>query len=204
MINFQNVRLLGLIENNEATDEEKLLFRILNPLGKLYNAKVAIPAISESLECIGGQGIMEDTGIPYLYRDAQIFAIWEGTTSVLSMDVLRSIIKTNGETIFAFRFAATSKFNLLKRFLILFFLNRSNIKRRLGPVLKHDRLKDTASKVLALMDEMLKIGQSQPALLESGARDFSFSLSNIFVASMFLQNAIAPNTYSNAELLALR
>lgn len=94
---------MGLIETNQATDEERLLFRILNPLSKLYNSKVAIPAISECIECIGGQGIMEDTGIPYLYRDPQIFSIWEGTTSVLSLDVLRSIIKSNGETIFALR-----------------------------------------------------------------------------------------------------
>ena len=65
---------------------------------------MAIGAISECLEAIGGQAIMEDTGIPYLYRDAQIFAIWEGTTSVLAMDVLRSIVKTNGETVFAFRY----------------------------------------------------------------------------------------------------
>lgn len=99
----QNVRLLGLIENDVASEEEKLLFRIINPLAKLYNAKVAIGAISESLEAIGGQGIMEDTNIPYLYRDAQILAIWEGTTAVLSMDVLRSIVKTNGETLLAFR-----------------------------------------------------------------------------------------------------
>lgn len=99
----QNVKLLGLIENGEASDEDRLLFRILNPLAKLYNAKVAIPGISECLESIGGNGIMEDSGIPYLYRDAQIFAIWEGTTSVLALDVLRSIIKTNGDTIHAFK-----------------------------------------------------------------------------------------------------
>lgn len=64
---------------------------------------MAIAAISECLECLGGQGVMEDTGLPYLLRDVQIFAIWEGTTAVLSADVLRSIIKSNGETLFAFR-----------------------------------------------------------------------------------------------------
>lgn len=85
-----------------------------------------------------------------------------------------------------------------------YFLNRSNVKRRLEFVLKNDRLKDSANRVIIQMDEMLKIGQGQPTLLESGARDFAISLANLFVASLFLQNAILPNTYSNAELLALR
>ena len=102
-MNLKIVRLLGLIENDAASDDEKAIFRLLNPLAKLYNAKVAIPAISDSIECIGGQAIMEDTHIPYLYRDAQIFSIWEGTTSVLSMDVLRSIIKSNNDAIIAYR-----------------------------------------------------------------------------------------------------
>lgn len=85
-----------------------------------------------------------------------------------------------------------------------YFLNRSNVKRRLEFVLKNDRLKDSANRVIIQMDEMLKIGQGQPTLLESGARDFAISLANLFVASLFLQNAVLPNTYSNAELLALR
>lgn len=64
---------------------------------------MAVPAVSEGLECIGGQGAMEDTGIPHLYRDVQIFAIWEGTTSVLAMDVLRAIMKTSGDNLYSFR-----------------------------------------------------------------------------------------------------
>lgn len=81
---------------------------------------------------------------------------------------------------------------------------RADIKQKLELVLKHDRLKETATKVLSMLDEMIKIGQTQSNLLEYGARDFAFSLSNIFLASVFLQNATLPNTYSNAELLALR
>lgn len=188
---FENVRLLGLIENDAASEEERLLFRLLNPLGKLYNAKVAIGAISECLEAIGGQAIMEDTGIPYLYRDAQIFAIWEGTTSVLAMDVLRSIVKTNGETVFAFR---------------------SHIKKRLAEALQHSRLGDAAKKVLAATEEMLAVGQGQPTVVEAGARDFALSLSNLFIGAVLLQNAAIGTTattsnepvYRHAELLALR
>ena len=43
--------------------------------------------------CIRDSGYIEDTGIPLLYRDNQVFAIWEGTTNVLSLDLLRALKK---------------------------------------------------------------------------------------------------------------
>ncbi len=47
--------------------------------------------VSEALECFGGAGYIEDTGLPQLLRDAQVYAIWEGTTNVLSLDMLRAL-----------------------------------------------------------------------------------------------------------------
>ncbi len=85
-----------------------------------------ISVISEGLECFGGQGYMEDTGLPVLLRDAQVpyssivmcvcatrtsperlqvTPIWEGTTNILSLDVLRvfagseQVLPTFGGTI---------------------------------------------------------------------------------------------------------
>ncbi|TME52950.1 MAG: acyl-CoA dehydrogenase, partial [Chloroflexi bacterium] len=63
-------------------------------LAKLYTAKQAVAVASEALECFGGQGYMEDTGLPRLLRDAQVLPIWEGTTSVLALDALRVLRKT--------------------------------------------------------------------------------------------------------------
>src|SRR5699024_10762889 len=48
---------------------------------------------SEALECFGGAGYVEDTGLPRLLRDAQVLPIWEGTTNVLALDVLRVIAR---------------------------------------------------------------------------------------------------------------
>jgi acyl-CoA dehydrogenase len=45
------------------------------------------------IEAFGGQGYMEDTGLPRLLRDAQVLPIWEGTTNVLSLDALRVLAK---------------------------------------------------------------------------------------------------------------
>jgi hypothetical protein len=58
--------------------------------------------MSEGLELFGGQGYIEDTGIPKHFRDAQVLPIWEGTTNILSLDVLRAIGKSKGETLLAF------------------------------------------------------------------------------------------------------
>src|SRR5262249_57968766 len=43
------------------------------------------------VESCGGAGYIEDTGLPVLLRDAQVLPIWEGTTNVLSVDLLRSL-----------------------------------------------------------------------------------------------------------------
>ena len=50
---------------------------------------------SEALESFGGAGYVEDTGLPALLRDAQVLSIWEGTTNVLSLDLLRAAGKDN-------------------------------------------------------------------------------------------------------------
>lgn len=51
---------------------------------------------TEGLESFGGVGYLEDSGLPKILRDGQVLSIWEGTTNVLALDVLRAIAKTNG------------------------------------------------------------------------------------------------------------
>jgi len=65
-------RLLGKQECNEASDVELQLLRLLTPITKLYTAKQSMQVSSEGLESFGGQGYIEDTGIPGLMRDAQV------------------------------------------------------------------------------------------------------------------------------------
>ena len=48
------------------------------------------------LEAFGGAGYVEDTGLPRLLRDAQVLPIWEGTTNVLSLDLLRALTGESG------------------------------------------------------------------------------------------------------------
>lgn len=88
---FRLAELLGAQETNQADASEVALYRILTPLVKLTTAKQAVSATSEVLEAFGGAGYIEDTGLPALHRDAQVLPIWEGTTNVLALDLLRAL-----------------------------------------------------------------------------------------------------------------
>jgi len=81
---------LGRVEHGKAEAGPELL-RILTPMVKLGTARDAVACASEALECFGGAGYIEDTGLPQLLRDAQVLSIWEGTTNVLSLDLLRAL-----------------------------------------------------------------------------------------------------------------
>ncbi|MFN2624702.1 MAG: acyl-CoA dehydrogenase family protein [Mycobacteriales bacterium] len=81
-----------LLGRSEKGDESAgRLLRIAAPLAKARTARLAVAAASEYVESFGGPGYVEDTGIPRLLRDAQVLPIWEGTTNVLSLDVLRAL-----------------------------------------------------------------------------------------------------------------
>jgi acyl-CoA dehydrogenase len=90
-LTFEVAHLLGRVEQHVATPHDALLLRLLTPLAKLWTGKLAVKLCSEALECFGGAGYVEDTGLPQLLRDAQVYSIWEGTTNVLSLDSLRAL-----------------------------------------------------------------------------------------------------------------
>jgi len=88
---FFVVELLGRDESGALDAAGKDLLRLLTPVAKLMTGKQSVSVLSEVLESFGGAGYIEDTGLPSLLRDAQVFSIWEGTTNVLSLDVLRAL-----------------------------------------------------------------------------------------------------------------
>lgn len=83
--------LLGRVEAGDQPAAAQL--RLVAPLAKLLTGKLAVESASEYLECFGGAGYVEDTGIPRLLRDAQVLPIWEGTTNVLALDVIRALVR---------------------------------------------------------------------------------------------------------------
>ncbi len=93
LLTFRAVELLGREENKTMTEEEAQLLRLLTPTVKATTGKQAVAGASEILESFGGAGYVEDTGLPRILRDAQVLPIWEGTTNVLSLDLLRAVGK---------------------------------------------------------------------------------------------------------------
>ena len=49
--------------------------------------------IAEALECLGGNGYVEESILPRLYREAPVNSIWEGTGNVVCLDVLRALTR---------------------------------------------------------------------------------------------------------------
>jgi len=86
----RGMQLLGRLEHGAASELEQRALRALIPTIKLLTAKDAVAHASEVVEAFGGAGYIEDTGIPRLLRNAQVLPIWEGTTNVLSLDLLRA------------------------------------------------------------------------------------------------------------------
>ncbi|MFE4707435.1 acyl-CoA dehydrogenase family protein [Peribacillus simplex] len=79
--------------------DEKLL-RILTPLLKGYICKRARNSTSEGMEARGGNGYIEDWVEPKLVRDAHLGAIWEGTTNIVALDVIRALVKDQAGEVF--------------------------------------------------------------------------------------------------------
>jgi alkylation response protein AidB-like acyl-CoA dehydrogenase len=96
LLTFRVVELLGREENGALSEGEAPLLRLLTPIAKLTTAKQAIFVASEALEAFGGAGYIENTGFPRLLRDAQVLPLWEGTTNVLALDLLRALAKVGG------------------------------------------------------------------------------------------------------------
>ncbi len=74
----------------EVDPMEELFGRVATPLAKYWNCRRAIRVVAEALECHGGNGFIEEGPMARLYREAPLNNIWEGTSNMMCLDVLRS------------------------------------------------------------------------------------------------------------------
>lgn len=80
--------------DHRADEHEDLLTRIATPVGKYWICKRTPQHAYESMECIGGSGVMEDSPFPRLFRESPVNAIWEGSGNIQCLDVLRAMQKS--------------------------------------------------------------------------------------------------------------
>jgi putative acyl-CoA dehydrogenase len=84
------IRLAAAVD---AADDphEAALRRIALPLAKFWVCKRAPGFVAEALECLGGNGYVEESGLPLRYREAPLNSVWEGSGNVNALDVLRAL-----------------------------------------------------------------------------------------------------------------
>jgi putative acyl-CoA dehydrogenase len=86
------MRMAGATDNAVRGDEtESLLRRIGLAASKYWVCKRATPHAAEAMECLGGNGYVEESGMPRLYREAPLMGIWEGSGNVSALDTLRAM-----------------------------------------------------------------------------------------------------------------
>jgi putative acyl-CoA dehydrogenase len=78
----------------EDQSDAQLFKRLATAVGKFWTCKRAPNHAFESLECLGGAGYVEESGMPRLYREAPLASIWEGSGNVMSLDVLRALTRS--------------------------------------------------------------------------------------------------------------
>lgn len=167
MLAFEVVGLLGRKEASEITDTQRALLRLLTPIVKLMTAKQAVAVLSEVIECFGGAGYVEDTGLPVLLRDAQVLPIWEGTTNVLALDaLLRSDAQVGMRALYK---RATG---------IAASIVDSNLQA----------VTATAMAVLTQAQQWLTQTQEMPAL-QTGARRWALSLGRAYALLLLVEQA---------------
>ncbi|HEY3734731.1 MAG TPA: acyl-CoA dehydrogenase family protein [Streptosporangiaceae bacterium] len=88
------MRLAGAADRALRGDAEEQAFRRIGvAIGKYWVTKRAPGFAAEALECLGGNGYVEESGMPRLYREAPLNSIWEGSGNVNALDVLRALAK---------------------------------------------------------------------------------------------------------------
>lgn len=183
---LHTAHLLGREETGIASSDELGELRLLVPLLKLYTGKQATACTSELLETFGGAGYIEDTGLPLLLRDAQVFSLWEGTTNILSLDSLRAIEKENA--LEPFLAACARRISEAKKF------TAEGASKKASE--KIEAALESASRFL--------MQEKDPVAIQANARDFAFTLYRVYTACLLLQRATRPKAGSSDKTLFLR
>jgi putative acyl-CoA dehydrogenase len=87
------VRLARSFDMRESNERERAFCRIATAISKYWLCKRSPVHVGEALECLGGNGYVEESIMPRLYREAPLYSIWEGSGNVMCLDVLRALAK---------------------------------------------------------------------------------------------------------------
>ncbi len=165
-LSFELAFLLGKEESDIASQEDKAILRLLVPIAKLFTAKESVKHVSEGLESIGGAGYIEDTDFPRHLRDAQVFSIWEGTTNILSLDVLRVLAKEGTWALIA-----------------------QSLESRVDKIDQQEIQQKARRDIKNLNQIILQMAEEGSDFSQAGARSLSFSIGKV-CAYVFMAEAL--------------
>ncbi len=86
-----SMRLAEAFDMAESQPAEAAYVRLMTPTVKYFVCKTAPAFLYEAMECLGGNGYVEESMLPRLYREAPVNAIWEGSGNVMALDVVRAL-----------------------------------------------------------------------------------------------------------------
>ncbi len=89
-----DVRLSGAFERAPVDEGEAAVARLGAAVAKYWLTKRSTPVVREALECVGGNGYVEESILPRLYREVPLNSIWEGSGNVIALDVLRALARS--------------------------------------------------------------------------------------------------------------
>ncbi len=87
------LRLARAFDASPEDEAERAFARIATAVAKYQVCKRAPALVAEAMECLGGNGYVEESPLPRLYREAPVNAIWEGSGNVVCLDVLRASVR---------------------------------------------------------------------------------------------------------------
>jgi putative acyl-CoA dehydrogenase len=87
------MRLAGAFDRAAGDEREAAFRRLATAAAKYWVCKRAPAVAAEALECLGGNGYVEESGMPRLYREAPLNSLWEGAGNVNCLDVLRAMAR---------------------------------------------------------------------------------------------------------------
>ncbi|PSQ19674.1 acyl-CoA dehydrogenase [Halobacteriales archaeon QS_8_69_26] len=165
---FEAARVFAERERTGDDDAYRLM-RALVPVAKYRTGRMAVDTCSYAMEVLGGNGYVDDFVTNRLLRDAQVLPIWEGTSNILSLDLLRALDREDAhEPLLA------------------------EIDRRLDAA-EHPYLADLAAEVReeyhALAEEMAALGAGDEEYAQSKAKRLADHVFEVFTAALLVAEA---------------
>jgi putative acyl-CoA dehydrogenase len=155
------MRLAAAVDAGESD-----LLRAAVPMAKFWICKRVAPVVAEAIECLGGNGYVEDHGLARLYRDAPLASLWEGAGNVAALDVLRAM-------------------SLQPRSMEVLL---AEVDRARGADSCLDKAMD---EVAGFLQAASREARRDPAAVEAGARWMVERLAVVFQAALLLRHAPA-------------